>query len=151
MSPADNPPSSADAASTVPVIVEDVRVDTVAQTTGAVRVRIEASERPQRLELEEWVEEVAIERVPCNRPADERQPERTEGETLVIPVYEEVVTVQRRLMLKEELHVTRRRRAHPVQAEAVLRQERAVVERQQADGTWRTEDGAQPLRSHHEP
>jgi uncharacterized protein (TIGR02271 family) len=147
----DNPPSSADASSTIPVIAEDLRVDTVAQTTGAVRVRIEASERPQRLDLEEWVEEVAVERVPCNRPADERQPQRTEGETLVIPVYEEVVTVQRRLMLKEELHVTRRRRAHPVQAEAVLREERAVVERRQADGTWRPEEGTQPLRGNHEP
>lgn len=151
MTPSHAPTSIDDISSTVPVIVEEVRVDTVAQTTGAVRVRIEASERPQRLDLEEWVEEVAIERIPCNRPAQERQPARTEGDTLVIPVYEEVVTLQRCLMLKEELHVTRHRRAQPVQAEAILREERAVVERQQADGSWRTEDETKPQRGNHQP
>jgi hypothetical protein len=54
-------------------------------------------------------EEVNVERVPVNRiiagPAQTRQ----EGDTTIIPVVEEVITLQKRLLLREEVRITRKR------------------------------------------
>jgi hypothetical protein len=54
-------------------------------------------------------EDVSVERVPVNRiitgPAQTRQ----EGDTTIIPVVEEVITIQKRLLLREEVRITRKR------------------------------------------
>jgi hypothetical protein len=54
-------------------------------------------------------EDVSVERVPINRiitgPAQTRQ----EGDTTIIPVVEEVITIQKRLLLREEVRITRKR------------------------------------------
>jgi stress response protein YsnF len=60
---------------------------------------------------------------------DEPVPTRTEGETTIIPVMEEVLVVEKRLRLKEELHVTRRRTEHRDPQRVTLRSERVEVER----------------------
>jgi hypothetical protein len=54
-------------------------------------------------------EEVSVERVVVDRMIDEVPQVRQEGDVLVIPVVEEVITVQKRLLLKEEVRVSRRR------------------------------------------
>jgi hypothetical protein len=54
-------------------------------------------------------EEVSVERVVVERMVDEVPQIRQEGDVLVIPVVEEVITVQKRLLLKEEVRVSRRR------------------------------------------
>ena len=48
---------------------------------------------------------------------------------LVIPVYEEVVTVQRKWVLKEEVRLRRREVQARHREEVVLREEQALVER----------------------
>ena len=48
---------------------------------------------------------------------------------LIIPVYEEVVTVQRQWVLKEEVRLRRREVQSRHREEVVLREEQAVVER----------------------
>jgi hypothetical protein len=54
-------------------------------------------------------EEVSVERVPVNRIVDTPAEIRQEGDTTVFPVMEEVITVQKRLLLKEEVRITRKR------------------------------------------
>jgi stress response protein YsnF len=48
---------------------------------------------------------------------------------MIIPLLEEVVVVHKQLMLKEELHITRRRVADHATQEVTLRQEQATIER----------------------
>lgn len=55
-------------------------------------------------------DDVGVERVPVNKLIDEPAQTRQEGEITVVPVMEEVLTVQRRLLLKEEIRITRKRR-----------------------------------------
>lgn len=50
------------------------------------------------------VERVSIKRI-IDRPAEIRH----EGDTLIVPLMEEVLVVEKRLMLREELHIKRRR------------------------------------------
>ena len=57
-------------------------------------------------------------------PADIRQ----EGETTIYPVVEEVLVVEKRLRLVEEVHVTRRRATRQVREEVSLRHEEILVE-----------------------
>ena len=57
---------------------------------------------------------------------------RTVGATIIVPVLEEVLVVERRLMLKEELHITRRVSKETVETSVPLRKQRAVVRRQDA-------------------
>jgi len=54
-------------------------------------------------------DDVTVERVAVNRLLDAPVETRQEGDTTVIPVMEEVLTIQKRLLLKEEVRITRKR------------------------------------------
>lgn len=71
-------------------------------------------------------EDVEIHRVPVNEYVEAAPPIRYEDDRIIIPVLEEVLQVEKRLMVREEVVVTKRR--DQVTAERrVLRQETAVV------------------------
>jgi stress response protein YsnF len=54
---------------------------------------------------------------------------RTEGDTTIIPVVEEVLVVEKRLVLKEEIHMRRIISKDQVEVPVTVRKQRAVVER----------------------
>jgi hypothetical protein len=54
-------------------------------------------------------EDCEIERVPVRRLLDRPAETRQEGDTLIVPLMEEVWVVEKRLLLREELHITRRK------------------------------------------
>ncbi|HZU25874.1 MAG TPA: DUF2382 domain-containing protein [Bryobacteraceae bacterium] len=56
-----------------------------------------------------FTEKVHVENVPVNRLVDGPVQVRQEGDVTIIPVVEEVITVQKRLLLKEEIRITRSR------------------------------------------
>lgn len=51
-----------------------------------------------------------IERVHIGKVIEARAESRQEGETLILPVVEEVLVYQKKLLLKEEVRITRRRK-----------------------------------------
>jgi hypothetical protein len=54
-----------------------------------------------------------IKRVPMKRLLDKPAEPRQEGDTLIVPLMEEVLVLEKRLLLREELHITRRREPNP--------------------------------------
>ncbi len=100
--------------------VSRLRVETavvrVARTTGTRDVLI-------REELAH--ETVEVTRVPIGRIVEAVPDVREEGDTTILPVVEEVLVVERRLVLKEEVHL-RRVRTTRVHAEAVTLREQTV-------------------------
>ena len=54
-------------------------------------------------------EDCDVERVSVKRMIDKPAEIRQEGDTMIIPLMEEVLVVEKRLMLREELHIRRRR------------------------------------------
>ena len=56
-----------------------------------------------------FTENTNVEHVVLNRFIEEPMEVRQEGNVTVIPVIEEVVVLQKRLMLKEEVRITRRK------------------------------------------
>lgn len=113
----------------VPVVAEEVVVDKRATSHERVRVTTHVELREVDVDVVRARDEVDVERVPIGR-AVERVPDvRVEGDTTVIPVVEEVVVVERRLVLREEIRLTKRRVEHAERVQVSLRRERAEVTR----------------------
>lgn len=121
----------------IPVIEEQLAVGTRTVDTGrGVRIHKTVSEQPVTIDEALLREEVEVRHVPVDRivGADEVPATRYEGDTLIIPILEEVMVLERRLRIKEELHITRHQR-HERHAETVmLKSEQVSVERFDAAG-----------------
>ena len=113
----------------IPVAREEASVARNVVETGVVNVRKVVRERVEVIDEPMLHDEVDIEHVVVNRAVDGPKPPREEGDVLIIPVYEEVVTVQRQWILKEEVRLRRREVQSRHREEVVLREEQAVVER----------------------
>jgi uncharacterized protein (TIGR02271 family) len=113
----------------IPLMDEELRVEKVGIATGKVRITtvVDVTEEMARACLEE--ETVDVERVPIGREVDVAPSMRTEGDVVIFPVVEEILIVEKRLVLKEELHIRRRVTHENVEVPVTLRKERAVVER----------------------
>ena len=113
----------------IPVMAETLEIDKRRVETGRVRVRKIVHEHEETVDPPLWREDVVIERVPINRVVTEPLSVRTEGETLIIPLLEEVLVVEKRLLLKEEVRITKRRIDTHAPQRITLRREEAAVER----------------------
>jgi uncharacterized protein (TIGR02271 family) len=98
--------------------------------TGRVRIKTVVDEH------EEWIQEalereaISVERVTVDRVVDALPVIRQEGDVLIIPVVEEVMAVEKRLLLKEEIHVRTQRHVEQVDSPVTLKSTRAVIERE---------------------
>jgi uncharacterized protein (TIGR02271 family) len=104
-------------------------VATVAKRAVEHRARIDKKVRT-RTETVETVlrrDQPAIERIPINREVSEVPAVRQEGDTLVIPVLEEIAVVERRLVLREEIRIHRCEIVEPFRQDVTLREEEVVV------------------------
>jgi uncharacterized protein (TIGR02271 family) len=101
--------------------------------TGRVRVRVVTREHDETVEVPLTTETVDVERVPIGREIDAIPASRQEGDTLVVPVVEEVVVTQRKLVLKEELRLRRVHLTEQHRETVTLRRQEAVVERLPAE------------------
>jgi uncharacterized protein (TIGR02271 family) len=112
----------------VPVIEEQLIVNKELIETGKVLIKkmVESTNEDIRIPLVE--EEVEVERKAINQFIDPPPPaSRYEGEKLIIPVLKEVVV--KRLILVEELHITKKRSETEYHQEVNLNKEKVVVER----------------------
>jgi uncharacterized protein (TIGR02271 family) len=111
----------------IPVIEERVNVQKREQLSGIVEIHKTVNERTQTVDEPLLSQEVEVERVAINRFVDEAVPVRYEDDTTIIPLLEEVLVVEKRLLLREEVHIkTVRRELHNPQ-EITLREERVEV------------------------
>ena len=74
-------------------------------------------------------EEVEVKRVKIDREVEAVEPIRTEGDTTIIPLYEEVLVTEKRLVLAEELHVTKKQTERREEQRVTLRREEVDIER----------------------
>ncbi len=73
-------------------------------------------------------DELIVERVAVNRPLEAPVEARSEDDWLVIPVVEEVLVVQKRLLLKEEVRIRKRQVTEAQEVRATVRRQRAEIE-----------------------
>ncbi|MDQ1558453.1 MAG: hypothetical protein QOD32_1513 [Pyrinomonadaceae bacterium] len=113
----------------MPVVAETLDVQKRKVDTGGVRIKKIVHEREEVVDEPLMREEVQVKRVPINRVVDAPVPVRHVGNTMIISLLEEVLVVEKRLMLKEELHITKGEVETYKPQRITLRTEEAVVER----------------------
>jgi len=94
----------------IPVVEETVELGHRFVDTGrGVRVTKHVNEHEAHIDDALIHEDVTVERVPMDILVNGPEPtQHYEGDTLVIPVLEEVLVLEKRVRIKEEVRVTRR-------------------------------------------
>ncbi len=108
---------------------EEISIERQRVETGRVRLQVRTTSHDHLVDEELTHERVQIERVAIGRVVDAAPPTRQEGDTTVISIVEEIVVVERRLVLKEEVHLTRVRVVDHHRETVSLRTQEAAVER----------------------
>lgn len=122
---------SAEGDPTVRLLEERASIDKRTVTTGKVRVvtHTETVEELVRTVLEG--EEADVVTVELDQMVSGPAPRiRTEDGVTIIPVLEEVLVVEKRLVLKREIRIRKRSTSETVEIPISLRKQRAEVERQ---------------------
>jgi stress response protein YsnF len=129
-------PVSQDTSSEAEVIAraeEEVRLDKRMVTTGKVRVRTIVDVETELAKATLDGETVEVTRIPIDRIVDQAPGIRVEDNVTIIPVLEEVLIVEKRLVLKEEVHIRKLATTEDVEIPVELRKQHAVIERLPAD------------------
>jgi uncharacterized protein (TIGR02271 family) len=113
----------------VPLLQEEVHIGKREVSTGKVRIRTVAETFEETAQASLQGEKVEVTRVPIDRVVDEAPQTRTEDGVTIVPVLEEVLFVEKRLVLKEELHIRRQATTETVEVPVTLHKQRAVIER----------------------
>ncbi len=124
----------------VPVLEETLAVQKRVVPTGVVRVHKTVREREEVVDEPLMREQVDVERVAINQVVQAAPEVRREGDVLIIPVLEEVLVVEKRLLLKEEIRITMRKGEFHEPQSVTLRTEEISIQRsevaeRQAGGT----------------
>jgi uncharacterized protein (TIGR02271 family) len=124
----------------IPVVEETAHIDKREVQTGRVKVHtlVETSEQMVREALSS--QNVKVTRVPVDQPVSRVPVIRTENGITIVPVLEEILVVEKRLILREELHIKQEVSHETVEVPVSLRKQRAVVERVDAQGQRITEE-----------
>jgi uncharacterized protein (TIGR02271 family) len=117
---------------TIPVVAEQLAVGTRTVDTGrGVRIHKTVIEQPVTIDERLVRDEVEIKHVAVDRivALEEAPTTRHEGDTMIVPILEEVLVVERRVRIKEELHITRIQREETHREAVVLKAEQVSIER----------------------
>jgi stress response protein YsnF len=119
----------------IPLFEEELSVSRRVVPTSRVQVsRVTHSHEHLVDELLER-ERVEVERVAIDKPIDRMPSVREEGDCLIFPVVEEVLKIERVLVLKEEVRIRRVKGTERYQERVTLRKQEAVVNRLPIDET----------------
>lgn len=115
---------------TIPVIEEQIVVDKKVVETGQVTFSKKIKEFVEAVEIPLSQEEVVIKRVSKNELVDVMPPSsRYEGDVMIVSVLKEVAVVEKRMMLVEEIHISKIKSEKTETQEVTLRKEEVNVTR----------------------
>ena len=112
----------------IPVVEERLQVDVRQGEVGEIRLQKHVERYEGMLERPLVRDDVTIERVLVERLVDKPEEPHYEGDVWVIPVLEEVLVVQKRLRVKEELRIRRRQVTEHHRIREELRRVRVAIE-----------------------
>ncbi|HKU25797.1 MAG TPA: YsnF/AvaK domain-containing protein [Candidatus Sulfotelmatobacter sp.] len=123
----DNNLDTAGSKTSVPIVEEGIRVGSHELTAQRVVLSKKVEEHEELIDVPLVAENYRIERIPLNRTVDAAPTVRRVGDTTIIPVVEEVAVVNKQLVLREELHITRVPMEERRPQRVTLRRERVDV------------------------
>lgn len=118
----------------IPLVEEHLATGKQQVETGRVHVRTVVDEAETLVRETLRRDMVEVERVPVEREIEEIPPVREEDGVTIIPVVREIVVVEKKLILAEEVRLRRRSETEEFARPVVLKSQRAVVEREESSG-----------------
>ncbi|HWF48245.1 MAG TPA: YsnF/AvaK domain-containing protein [Bryobacteraceae bacterium] len=118
----------------IPVVKEEAHVEARPVETGSVRVTKRVVGEDEVVEKELRKERVEIERIKVDRPVDGPQEPYRSGDTLIVPVMAQVLNVEKRWVVTEEIHITKHQDTETARQTVTVGHEEAKVERLNKSG-----------------
>jgi len=118
----------------IPVIEERMTISREMVETAKVRVRKTVTEEEATLDLPLVQEHYDVERVPVKEVYRTAPGVRQEGDTIIVPVVREVLVIEKRYEVIEEVRLTRKTTAMPYLQQIPLQREHVEVTRTSPDG-----------------
>jgi uncharacterized protein (TIGR02271 family) len=112
-----------------PLYAEDLTISKRQIAGDMVRVSTVTRENESFVDETLNHKRVQIDRIPIGRQVDAAPPVRQEGDTTILSVVEETIVVERRLILKEEIHIRRLHVSERHQEAVILQKQEAVITR----------------------
>jgi uncharacterized protein (TIGR02271 family) len=113
----------------LPVVQEELEVQKRVVESGRIRVNKKVETTESIVDEPLLRQGFDIQKIPVNRIIDEVPTPRYDGATLVLPILEEVLVVEKRLVLREEVRITPQREEVRDPQTHSLRREHVEVER----------------------
>ena len=113
----------------IPLAEERISFGKKTVETGRVQVSTRIEERCETVSDMLRHEDVVVERIPIGRIVDAPPAPRQDGDTWIVPIFEETLVLEKRFLLKEEVHVIRTSRLEPFEQDVTLRAMHADVQR----------------------
>ena len=118
-----------DSSIAINVMEEQAHVSKQVVEQAKVRIVKKVHEEEATVDVSARSESVKIEKIPVNKYVETAPQIRYEGDTMIVPVVKEVVVVEKRLMLVEEVHITKNTVTNEGEKSIPLRREEVFVER----------------------
>lgn len=115
----------------IPIIEETLRVDKRVIEQGGFRIVKTVATEDVVIEEPTIHEAATVNRVAVNRllaPGEELPKSRRDGDTLIIPIFEEVIVTEKRMRVTEELHVVLSRTETITPQSTTIRRESVRIE-----------------------
>jgi len=87
------------------ILREEANIDKQIVESGKVYIHKKVHETDEEISVPVLHEAVTIKKVPVNKYVDVAPPVHSEGNTTIIPVIKEVLVIEKKLLLVEEVHV----------------------------------------------
>ncbi len=115
---------------TIPILEEHVKVSKKVVETARVNLSKTVQERIESFEIPLKEEEIVVTRVPKNELIDTiPAASRYDGDVMIIPILKEVAVIEKRIMLVEEIHVSKKQTEKTETREVTIRKEEINVTR----------------------
>jgi uncharacterized protein (TIGR02271 family) len=111
------------------IVEECLNIDTHRVVTGRIRVSTESQLTEELAQASLAGERVEVTREAIGQQVSVVLQTRVEGDVTIIPVLEEIVVVEKRLMLVEEIRIRKTDTTEDVSIPVTLHKQRAKVER----------------------
>ncbi len=115
--------------SKIALVEERLKIDVRQVETGTVQVHKKVVSEEVTQEVPVVSEEIKVEHKSINQYVESAPAVRVEGDTTIISVVKEVLVVEKRLMLVEELHITKTQIASTTTVTETLRKETIEINR----------------------
>ncbi len=128
----DAPSSVNEASHSIPVWEEVMEVEKKMVDSGkGVRIEKKVNERKENVTVSLLQEEIKVTRIPKQKilAPNEMPLPRQEGDTYIVPVFREVLVVEKRLCLEEEVHITKQKNSVESSQSVPLKSEQVSVQR----------------------